>query len=230
MSPDHPRPAVTVALPVFNGAKFLTQAIDSVLTQHGWDIHLVAVDDGSTDASASMLAERAADDQRISVITFPQNRGIAAARNAAISSRHDPLVAMIDQDDMWTPDHLDLLWSPLAANDQLGHAMGHQQFFAPPGPTPTWVRPEWLESPQPGYVFGAWLARRSTWETVGALDEKVRRGVDDLDWFIRARQLGIPGELLPDIVLQRRIHDNNASGIGTGFHSELFGILRRRHQ
>lgn len=230
MSSEHARPAVTVALPVFNGAKFLEQAIGSVLAQHQWDIHLVAVDDGSTDASASMLAERAADDERISLITFSRNRGIAAARNAAITSRHDPLVAMIDQDDMWTPDHLDLLWSPLASNDQLGHAMGHQQYLDPAGPIPKWVRPEWLESPQPGYVFGAWLARRSTWEAVGALDETMRHGVDDLDWFSRARQMGLPGELLPDIVLQRRIHDNNASGSGTGFHKELFEILRRRHQ
>lgn len=100
------RPAVTVALPVYNGARFVHRAISSVVAQQGWDVNIVAVDDGSTDDSADVLAALAAHDARIEVITFDRNRGVAAARNAAMAHRDDPLVAMIDQDDTGYPGGL----------------------------------------------------------------------------------------------------------------------------
>lgn len=225
------RPSVTVALPVFNGEQFLEQAIDSVLGQRGWAVHLVAVDDGSTDASAAILAARAAADERIRVISFEHNRGVAAARNAALASRTDPLVAMIDQDDIWTPDRLDLGWTALASDPDLTFTTGHLEFEEPEGPLPTWFRPQWLDGPQPGNVFGTLLAwRERGWALVGDLDENLRYGGDDTDWFIRARELGVAHRMVPQVLLRRRIHDANASQrTGQSIH-ELFEVLRRRHR
>ena len=225
------RPAVTVALPVFNGERFLQQAIDSVLAQRGWEIHLVAVDDGSTDASASILATRAAADPRISVMAFDTNQGVAAARNAAIASRDDPLVAMIDQDDLWTPGRLDIGWAALAGDHALAFTTGHLEFDEPEGPLPSWFRPDWLDGPQSGNVFGTLLAwRERGWDAVGGLDESLRHGGDDTDWFIRARDLGMAHRMVPEVLLQRRIHDANASQRTSQSIPELLEVLRRRHR
>lgn len=232
MSTSRPAPlGVTVALPVFNGAQFVEQAIESVLGQRGWDIHLVSVDDGSTDASAAILTERAATDPRISVIHFERNRGVAVARNAAIASRNDPLVAMIDQDDTWVPDRLDIGWQALANDPALAFSTGHVEFDEPDGPLPSWFRPEWLDGPQPGNVFGTLLAWRGRgWNAVGGLDETLRSGGDDTDWFIRARDLGIAHRMVPEVLLRRRVHDANASQRTSASIPELFEVLRRRHR
>lgn len=226
-----PNPSVTVALPVFNGERFVEQAIDSVLAQQGWDVHIVAVDDGSTDASATLLTERAAADDRISVLTFGQNRGVAAARNAAIASRNDPLVAMIDQDDTWTADRLDVGWQALTSDPALAFTTGHIEFDDPDGPLPSWFRPEWLDGPQPGNVFGTLLTwRERGWNAVGGLDETLRFGGDDTDWFIRARDRGVPHRMIPNVLLRRRIHTANASKRTAQSVPELFEVLRRRHR
>jgi len=202
-----------------------------VLDQRGWEIHLVAVDDGSTDASARILAERAATDGRISVITFEHNRGVAAARNTAIASRNDPLVAMIDQDDTWTAERLDIGWSALAGEDSLAFTTGHLEFEAPEGPLPSWFRPEWLDGPQPGNVFGTLLAwREGGWDAVGGLDESLRFGSDDVDWFIRARDLDVAHRMVPEVLLRRGIHEANASQRTGQSIPELFEVLRRRNR
>ena len=224
------RPAVTVALPVFNGAAFLEEAVDSVLGQNGWNVHLVAVDDGSTDDSAEILARRAQADDRISVISFTSNRGVAAARNAAIQSRDDPLVAMIDQDDTWLPNRLDIGWAALCDEPHLAYTTGHLQFEVATDPLPSWVRPEWLHGTHPGEVFGTMLAyRQQAWNTVGRLDETLRFA-DDIDWFVRARGLGIDHRMVPDVLVTRRVHSANASQMTSQSVPELFSILRRRHQ
>lgn len=224
------RPSVTVALPVFNGGAFLHDAIDSVLSQQGWDLHLVAVDDGSTDDSAELLASRARADERISVITMAHNRGVAIARNAAVRSRNDPLIAMIDQDDIWLPNRLDVGWSALCSDPTLAFTTGRVEFEEPDGPLPSWFRPDWLKGPQPGELFGTLLAwRHRAWNAVGDLDENLRLG-DDTDWFVRARDLGIAHLMVPDVLLRRRVHTSNASRDTRQSTSELLSILRRRHR
>jgi glycosyltransferase involved in cell wall biosynthesis len=223
------RPAVTVALPVYNGARFVTDAVMSVLGQRDWDVHLVAVDDGSKDDSLAVLRGLAARDSRITVLTQPRNLGIAAARNRAIAHRDDPLVAFIDQDDLWASGRLDVAWRALADDPSLDFVLAHQRFVTLGESLPSWFRPRWLEAPQPAYVFGAMLGWRTrTWASLGGLDESLRQG-DDTEWFIRAKDRGLTSRVLPDVLLHRRIHGANTSADTERAMQELFGVLRRRH-
>lgn len=227
--PPHPsgRPSVTVAVPVHNGAAHVEAAIHSVLAQEGWDVHVVAVDDGSTDGSHDLLCRLAAEQPRLTVLRFPDNRGVGAARNAAVALRRDPLLAMIDQDDRWTPDRLDRGWAALSADTSLGFVLGHQLLERPAGELPRWVRERWLDGPQPGPLFGTWLAWRSTWEAVGPLDETLSGGTDDVDWFTRAADAGVASLMIDDVVLHRTLHADNASQRTDVSTRELTAILRR---
>lgn len=223
------RPAVTVALPVYNGARFITEAVMSVLRQRNWDVHLVAVDDGSTDDSRAVLRALAAQDCRITLLDQPENLGVAAARNRAIAHRNDPLVAFIDQDDIWASGRLDVAWQALTNDRSLDFVVAYQRYFTSGESLPGWFRPRWLEAPQPAYVFGAMLGWRTrTWASVGGLDESLRMG-DDVDWFIRAKDRGLTSRVLPDVVLERRVHSANTSANTSQFMRELFVLLRRRH-
>lgn len=95
-------PKVSVVLPAFNAAPFLRQTIGSIATQSFTDFEIVVVDDGSTDATASIAR---AVDPRVRVIQ-QSNQGIAVARNVGLSESNGKWIAFMDHDDLWHPDKL----------------------------------------------------------------------------------------------------------------------------
>lgn len=97
-------PLVSVVMPVYNGESYLAQAVESVLAQSYPSIELIAVDDGSSDGSAAILAGYS---DRVEVIR-QANAGVAAARNAGISRARGEFVAFLDQDDWWLPEKIEL--------------------------------------------------------------------------------------------------------------------------
>ena len=95
-------PAVSVVMPVYNAARHLREAVQSVLRQTFRDFELVAVDDGSTDESPAVLREYAARDPRVRVVSRP-NTGIVGALNDGLDAARGPLVARMDADDVCLP-------------------------------------------------------------------------------------------------------------------------------
>lgn len=87
----------------------------AALGQRGVDVEVVAVDDGSTDATPDRLAERA--DRRLRVVRHERSRGVAAARNAGIAAARGEWVAFLDDDDLWAPDKLRLQLDAAAAGE-----------------------------------------------------------------------------------------------------------------
>lgn len=106
LSTDDAAPKVSVVMPVYNAAAFLPTTVASVQAQSFADWELIAVDDGSTDASAQLLAEVAAADLRIRVLKTPGNRGAGVARNLAMDIARGRFVAFLDADDLWHPEKL----------------------------------------------------------------------------------------------------------------------------
>lgn len=94
---------VSVIVPVYNVEKYLARCLDSILAQTERNLEIICVNDGSTDASASILADYAAKDSRIKVMAQP-NGGQAAARNAALAVATGDWVMFVDSDD-WIPPY-----------------------------------------------------------------------------------------------------------------------------
>lgn len=93
---------VSVIIPVYNGEKYLTEALESVLAQTYTNYEIIAVDDGSTDGSSTILAGYA---DRIKVIR-QENRDVCAARNTGVRAAQGDYIAFLDQDDLWLPQKL----------------------------------------------------------------------------------------------------------------------------
>ena len=98
-------PAVSVMMPAYNAAEFIAQAIESVLAQTFEDWELVIVDDGSRDDTYAIAARY--QDARIRIIR-QKNGGESVARNTALEHMRGALVAFLDADDLFLPDHLAL--------------------------------------------------------------------------------------------------------------------------
>lgn len=96
-------PKVTVLMPAYNAAKFIGEAIASVLEQSFTDFELLIVNDGSTDETVKVI--QSFKDLRIVLISQP-NKGIAAALNLGLSRARAPLIARFDADDICYPDRL----------------------------------------------------------------------------------------------------------------------------
>ena len=91
-------------IPAHNRAEVLGRAVASVLGQTWADFELIVVDDGSTDATATVLAEF--DDPRLTGM-HQENKGVSSARNRGIAASRGRLIALLDSDDHWMPDKLE---------------------------------------------------------------------------------------------------------------------------
>src|SRR5262245_55895657 len=96
-------PGISVVICVHDGERFLPETLDSVRAQTYADFELIAVDDGSTDGSAALLARLR--EPRLTVVRQP-NRGAGAALAACVDAARGRYVAFLDQDDCWLPDKL----------------------------------------------------------------------------------------------------------------------------
>ena len=96
-------------VPCYNAAPFVRATIASVLRQSWSDLEVLAVDDGSTDATFQIIEAIAAEDPRVRVIRLPRNHGSPAApRNAGVAAACGTWVAFLDADDLWHPLKLEL--------------------------------------------------------------------------------------------------------------------------
>jgi glycosyltransferase involved in cell wall biosynthesis len=199
------KPLVSVMIGVFNAAPYLGEAIESVLAQDYEPIELIVVDDGSTDGSGDVA--RGFPGVRV---VRQDNGGNGAARNRAVEEAEGFFYAFLDADDRFTPGKLKLQKAALDADPGLDMVFGHVREFLspdldeearktirPPAPEPMqWTAPNLM------------LIRRESFQRVGLFTTAVRVGVT-VDWFARASEAGLRYSILPDVVLERRLHTQN---------------------
>jgi glycosyltransferase involved in cell wall biosynthesis len=101
------RPLVCVVLPCFDAERFLRSALESVLGQTFRNLEVVAVDDGSTDSTAAILAEFAERDPRVRVLKQDANQGLISAVNRGIAEARGEFIARMDADDICAPDRIE---------------------------------------------------------------------------------------------------------------------------
>ncbi len=101
-------PEVSIIMPNYNCAGFIGEAIESVLAQTYQDRELIICEDCSTDRSPEIIAGYAAKEPRIRVYRNEKNRGLAASRNRAIALAQGEYIALLDSDDIWYPQKLDV--------------------------------------------------------------------------------------------------------------------------
>jgi glycosyltransferase involved in cell wall biosynthesis len=117
-----------VLLPCYNAAATLPATLASLLGQTMPDFEVLAVDDGSADATYAVLADFAARDPRIRPIRLPRNQGIVAALGAGIAAARAPYLARMDADDLCLPERLAVQCAMLDADPGLDLVSGRVRF------------------------------------------------------------------------------------------------------
>lgn len=199
-------PLVSCIVPAFNGEAFLGSALDSVLGQTYPAIEVLVVDDGSTDGTADLVARYGKDVRYV----WQDNAGPAAACNHGLRQGRGAFCAFLEQDDLWQPMKVEIQMRALE-EPQVDYCVTMIENFLEDSLSPgTRAIPAARSGPLPGYVTQTLLARRSAFQRAGLFDARWRF-CHATEWFLRARREGLRGELIPDVLVRRRIHRSNVS-------------------
>lgn len=107
---------ISVIMPAYNAAAYISQAIASVLNQTYQELELLIIDDGSRDETERIIQQFSQQDSRIRAIKNAENLGVAKTRNRGISLAKGEWIAFLDSDDIWRADKLE---KQLEAAEQL---------------------------------------------------------------------------------------------------------------
>jgi glycosyltransferase involved in cell wall biosynthesis len=207
----------------YNAAPYLGEAIESALSQDYEPIELIVVDDGSTDETADVARSFAQ-----AKVIQQENGGNGAARNLAVENASGELYAFLDADDRFTPGKLSRQKAALDADPDLDMVFGHvREFFSPEldEETRASLRPP-APGPMPWTAPNLMLIRRGSFERVGPFSTAVRVGVT-VDWFARAQEAGLRHAILPEVVLERRLHTQNNGLRERASRSQYLDVIRQ---
>ena len=217
-------PLVSVIVPVYNGEKYLREALESVFEQDYSPFEVIVIDDGSTDDSARIAQSFAVR------YVYQENQGPAAARNKGIEIATGGFIAFIDQDDTWLPGKLSIQMKHLMADPTLLFAVSRQRFFLDEDvEKPGWLRADILNDDQMGYLPGTLLARKRAFEEIGMFALEFPT-TSDVDWFFRANDANVPMIVIQEVLLQKRVHRDAQSSYAKQHNQELLILLRRSIQ
>ena len=111
---------ISIALATYNGAKFLREQLDSILSQPVTDFEVIACDDCSTDKTPQILQEYASRDTRFKVYQHAKNLGFKKNFEHILTLCKGEFIAFCDQDDIWEPNHLEILYKNIGENNCIG--------------------------------------------------------------------------------------------------------------
>jgi glycosyltransferase involved in cell wall biosynthesis len=201
-------PTVSVILPVYNGERFLAQAIESVWHQTLPPLELIIVDDGSTDGSARLVAEMAAQAPFPMHYHYQPNQGPAAARNRAIRVAQGEFLAFQDADDLWTPEKQAWQCALVVANPGVDIVAGLTVEIAEAEDYARHRLPAPMCDARHTHQLQPRLIRSALFQQLGLLDDALRYG-EDTDWIFRAAKAKTCTIRHDQVVIHYRRHKDN---------------------
>jgi glycosyltransferase involved in cell wall biosynthesis len=231
----HDRALVTVAISLFNYAKVIGEALESVLAQDLDELDLVIVDDCSSDGSEQLALEwlrrEAARFGRVALLRHPLNQGLAAARNQGFAAAATPFVFVLDADNQIYPRCLTVcLTTALRVKADAVYTIlevfGDQEGVIG---TDSWD-PAALQ--QGNYIDAMSLIRRSVWQQLGGYRRMPANGWEDYDFWLKFAEAGLEAIRVPEILCRYR---NSATSMlrsvtnRTGTIEALYDDIRLHH-
>lgn len=195
-------PLVTVVVASYNGEKFLRETLESLFAQDFDSFEVVFVDDGSEDRTAEIAK------------SFPlryvrqSNQGLPAARNAGLAEAKGELIAFLDDDDLLPPTKLRVQSRYLLDHPSTGCVLGRQEWIVEDGVEAPKLKRDPIFGELGGIQLVSAMIRRHVLDEIGGFDPSYRYA-EDRDLFIRLREHGVQIEVMPELVLHKRLHGAN---------------------
>ena len=195
---------ISVIIPVYNGERYLAEAIESALAQSRKPLEIIVVDDGSIDGTAKVA-------KSFGSVHYKHQKqgGAGAARNFGLDLAQGDYFAFLDADDIWLPEKLSLQFEAFCTEPRPDIVFGHVEQFISPELYMELKDKVWCpEQPMPGTVPSAMMAEREAFLRVGTFDTTLEIG-EFTDWYLRAHEAHLRLAMIPEVVARRRIHEQN---------------------
>jgi glycosyltransferase involved in cell wall biosynthesis len=221
-------PVLTIFIPAYNTEAYLSETIESLLSQSFRDFELIIADDGSSDRTAAIAEDYACKDCRVRLIRSP-HRGEVAARNKALSAAHPSSRYFLnhDADDVSLPGKLESQIQYLDGRPEISVVGTLAEYFNDRGErlgnlhievTPERIRETFHHINS--MIHSASMIRREVFETIGGYRPQLQ-SVDDYDYFMRALLAGFCLANIPQVLHKIRLHDRSVGSTRAALQQEL---------
>lgn len=201
--------SVSVVLPTYNRAHTIGRALSSVFAQSRQPDEVLVVDDGSSDATASVVSQF----PRVRLLTLPHNQGAAQARNEGVRRTTGDFIAFLDSDDAWAPGKLAAQLDLLSTRPDVGLLCTGIEVHARNGTVCTYLAEQppdtWSLAELHTYPFSTstWMMRRSLFLDVGGFDPSLPN-CEDLDLLARITSLRHTIKVMPAVLVTKYNQDD----------------------
>lgn len=220
---------VSVIIPCFNQAKYLEDAINSVLNQTYKNIEIILINDASTDNTKEIAKKYLNKVDNFVFIDNKTNLGLSSSRNIGISNSSGEYILPLDADDEIKPTYIEKAVSILDSNEKIGIVYSKAEFFGV-------ISGEWE---LPAYnlknfilencIFCSALYRKKDWLKAGKYDETMKNALEDWDLWLSFIELGFEPYQIPEILFRYRKH-SYASMINKNFDKKsVLAYLLKKH-
>ncbi|MFT5641878.1 MAG: glycosyltransferase involved in cell wall biosynthesis [Cyclobacteriaceae bacterium] len=220
---------ISVIIPAFNARVFIRESIESILNQTVLPGEIIVINDGSTDGTSDFLKSLKIDGLKVLEQT---KQGVAAALNLGVTNSRGEILAFLDADDLWLPNKLE---DQLEAIDEVDMVFTLiENFFDLSMDIDLSQKLDVNLNPFIGIHKSTLLIREKSLLKVGLFDREKR--LELLEWYSRAKDLGLSEFIVRKVLVKRRIHGSNLTIREKGYRNEFPKVLkaildrRRREQ
>ena len=210
---------ISAIIPVWNGERYVADAIRSVLDQTRKVDEVIVVDDGSTDGTVEIV-------QSFPGVRLIQqgNASPGPARNTGVSASRGDWLAFLDHDDLWVPEKIGVQARMAAQQPGIDAVLGLVRNFVSPELSPeAQSRIECPPNPLQGYTPSALMIRRDSFLRTGGWPNSERQGVE---WFALARESGLKFLEISEVLTKRRLHQTNRTRLRSSYNGDYARIAR----
>lgn len=219
---------VSVVIPCFNHGEFLPEAIASVTNIRRNDIELIVIDDGSTDERTRKEIDALT--ARGIFVVRQENKGLAAARNAAILVSKGEYILPLDADNRLRSEYVDCGVQILDAAPEVGVVYGDAEYIGV-------ATGRWSVGPFDrdrllnwNYIDACAIYRRSVWEQNGGYDGTMPvQGLEDWDFWLGALEQGWQFAYVPEIFFDYRRTEGSMITRTNGFERQISDFIAKKH-
>lgn len=221
---------VSVIIPCYNQAKYVSEAIDSVLNQTYSNIEIIIINDGSIDNSSEIINKYAEKYENITFIDEKENRGVIFARNKAIDVSTGEYILPLDADDTIEPTYIEKAVKILDENPKIGIVYCKAQFFGTKNGY--WELPEFNKENFifANCIFCTALFRKIDFYKAGKYKEEMNIGCEDWDLWLSFIELGLDTYRINEILFNyRQCEENTRTTKANQCYKDICMAVFKRH-
>lgn len=198
------KPLVSVVIPCYNYAKYLPEAVSSVVSQGYPSIEIIIVNDGSTDDTGAIAKELVSKHTNLKYV-YRKNGGLSAARNTGIDASSGKYIIFLDSDDKLKPQFVEKCIDALFHNPAASYAYTQMQLFEADDKVTHYPDFDIEKLKQDNFINASAFFRASMFENI-RYDERLRRGFEDWEVYLTLAEGKKYGVLIDEPLLLYRKH------------------------